>query len=231
MKILIVEDERNLAEAIAAVLAKSNYSVDLAFDGEYGLDCALSGIYDIIVLDIMLPKIDGLSVLAQLRQQNILTPVLMLTALGEVRDRVTGLNIGADDYMPKPFHMDELIARLNALLRRTAELSVDGIIEYGSLRFNPHTLWLSCAGVETNLTLKESRLLELFIKNRNTLVSKDYIIEKLWSYDADISDSHVESQVSLLRKKLLLVGSDIKIKVIRRMGYRIDASKELKSGV
>jgi len=222
MKVLMVEDERDLADAVTAILQKNNFTVDNAYDGEYGLDCALTDIYDFIILDIMLPKKDGIRVLKELRSEGIKTPVLMLTAKGELRDKVTGLDSGADDYLPKPFHVDELLARLRALGRRKGELNVDGIIQIGNLDFNPQTLTLNKNEKETKLTLKESQLLELLISRKGSFVSKDTIIEKLWSYDADVEDNHVESHVSLLRKKLSTAGSDLTIKASRGIGYRIE---------
>jgi DNA-binding response OmpR family regulator len=222
MKVLMVEDERDLADAITTILQKNNYAVDNAYDGEYGLDCALTGIYDSIILDIMLPKMDGLCVLKELRAAGVQTPVLMLTARGEIRDRVAGLDLGADDYLPKPFHIDELLARLRALGRRKSELLVDGIIMLGSLQFNPRTLSLTHNGRETGLTLKESQLLEWLAARRGGYVSKDSIIEKVWSYDADVQDSHVESQVSLLRKKLATAGGGLTVKASRGVGYRLE---------
>jgi len=222
MKVLMIEDERDLADAVSAILQKNNFTVDNAYDGEYGLDCALTGIYDFIVLDIMLPKMDGLSVLKEMRKEGITTPVLMLTAKGELRDKVTGLDSGADDYLPKPFHVDELLARLRALGRRKGELLVDGAIDLGAISFNPQTLTLSKDGVDTKLTLKESQLLELLVARKGSYVTKDTIIEKLWSYDADVEDSHVESHVSLLRKKLVAAGGDLTVKVSRGIGYRLE---------
>jgi DNA-binding response OmpR family regulator len=222
MKVLMVEDERDLADAVTTILQKNNYAVDNAYDGEFGLDCALTGIYDYIILDIMLPKIDGLRVLRELRAAGVQTPVLMLTARGEIRDRVAGLDLGADDYLPKPFHIDELLARLRALGRRKSELLVDGVIELGSLRFNPRSLTLTYNGRETSLTLKESQLLELLAAHKGGYVSKDSIIEKVWSYDADVQDSHVESQVSLLRKKLAAAGGELTVKASRGVGYRLE---------
>jgi len=222
MKVLLIEDERDLADAVTAILQKNNFSVDNAYDGEYGLDCALSDIYDFIILDIMLPKKDGLRVLKEMRSEGIKTPVLMLTAKGELRDKVTGLDSGADDYLPKPFHIDELLARLRALGRRKGELNVDGIIQIKSLSFNPLTLTLTKDGNETKLTLKESQLLELLISRKGNYVSKDTIIEKLWSYDADVEDNHVESHVSLLRKKLAAAGGDLTVRASRGIGYRIE---------
>ena len=222
MKVLMVEDERDLAEAVKEVLQKNNYTVDIVFDGEYGLDCALTGIYDVIILDIMLPKMDGLRALREMRSAGVKTPVLMLTARGDIKDKVAGLDYGADDYLPKPFYMDELLARLRALCRRGTELQIDGIFRIGKLCFNPQSLTLSGSGRELRLTLKESQLLELLLKRKGRYVSKDAIIEKLWSYDADVMDSHVESQVSLLRKKLTAAGGSLTIKTTRGIGYRLE---------
>ena len=222
MKVLMVEDERDIAEAVKAVLQKNNFAVDLVFDGEYGLDCALTGIYDLIVLDVMLPKKDGLLVLKEMRNSGVQTPVLMLTARGDVSDKVAGLDCGADDYLPKPFHMDELLARLRALARRRAELQIGGIFNIGALCFDPQSLTLTGAGVDIGLTLKESQLLELLLHHKGSYVSKDTIIEKLWSYDADVTDSHVESHVSLLRKKLASTGGGLSVKTARGLGYRLE---------
>ena len=221
MKVLLVEDERDLAEAVKTVLQKNNFAVDIVLDGEYGLDCALTGIYDIVILDIMLPKMDGLRVLKEMRGEGVATPVLMLTARGDIRDKVIGLDGGADDYLPKPFHMDELLARLRALGRRNAELQIGGVYRLGELSFNPQSLTLESGGVETGLTLKESQLLELLLSRKGNYISKDTIIEKLWSYDADVDDSHVESQVSLLRKKLASAGAEHTVKSSRGVGYRL----------
>jgi DNA-binding response OmpR family regulator len=221
MKILMVEDERDLGEAVKTVLQKNNFAVDLVFDGEYGLDCALTDIYDIVVLDIMLPKMDGLRVLKEMRSAGIKTPVLMLTARGDIRDRVTGLDGGADDYLPKPFHMEELLARIRALGRRKADLNVGGVIPLGALSFDAQQLAVSGNDGEIGLTLKESQLLELLAERRGSYVSKDTIIEKLWSYDADVEDNHVESQVSLLRKKLAAAGGGVTVKTSRGVGYKL----------
>ena len=218
----MVEDARDLAEAVKTVLQKNNFAVDLVFDGEYGLDCALSGIYDLVILDIMLPKMDGLSILKEMRGAGIVAPVLMLTARGDVRDKVAGLDGGADDYLPKPFHMDELLARLRALARRKTELLIGGVRRIGTLSFSPQSLTLTGESFEIGLTLKESQLLELLLDREGNYVPKDTIIEKLWSYDADVTDSHVESQVSLLRKKLASAGAGLGIKSSRGVGYRLD---------
>jgi len=222
----MVEDEKYMAEAVAQVLKKNNYSVDLEYNGEAGLDSGLSDIYDIIILDIMLPKMDGISILKELRRNGIETPVILLTARGETEDKVRGLDSGADDYLAKPFHTDELLARLRALGRRKAELLNDGILKYGDIELNPFTLMLGCGGKEIKLTLKESQLLELLTKRNTMITSKDIIIEKLWSYDTDAEDNRVETHVSLLRKKIAQLESDVSICTIRGAGYVLKTIKD-----
>jgi DNA-binding response OmpR family regulator len=225
MRILMVEDEKYIAEAVAQVLKRNNYSVDLAYDGEYGMDCAVSNIYDIIILDIMLPKKDGLSVLKEVRKSGIETPVILLTARGETEDKVRGLDTGADDYLAKPFHTNELLARLRALGRRKTELVNNGILKYGDIELNPLSLLLKRGNSEIMLTLKESQLLELLIKRNGMIVSKEIIIEKLWGYDTDAEDNRVEIHVSLLRKKLVRIRSGISIRAVRNVGYILKNSK------
>ena len=166
MRILLVEDEEYMAQAVAQVLEKNNYTVDLAHDGEYGLDCALSGIYDIIILDIMLPGRSGLEILKTLRQEKIAVPVLLLTAKSETEDKVTGLDLGSDDYLTKPFEMQELLARLRVLARRKQEITVQSGYEFGDVLLNPYTLSLFCGSQSFKLTLKESQLLEMLMDAR-----------------------------------------------------------------
>ncbi|MFZ5968029.1 MAG: response regulator transcription factor [Bacillota bacterium] len=226
MRILMVEDEKYMAEAIVQVLKKNHYSVDLEYNGEAGLDCGLSGIYDIIILDIMLPKMDGISILKELRRNGIGTPVILLTARGETENKVRGLDSGADDYLAKPFHTDELLARLRALGRRKPELIHDGILRYGDIELNPLTLMLGCRSKEIKLTLKETQLLELLIKRNTMIISKEIIIEKLWGYDTDAEDNRVEIHVSLLRKKLNNLESDVSIRTIRGAGYILKTVKD-----
>ncbi len=226
MRILMIEDEKYLAEAIANVLKKNNYITDLAHDGEYGLDCALSAIYDIIILDIMLPKKDGLSVLKEIRKNGISTPVILLTAKGETDDKVKGLDAGADDYLAKPFKTEELLARLRALSRRKDNFVLDNILTYGDIDLNPQTIELYCGKKSYKLTLKECQLLELLINMKGMVVSKNTIIEKLWGYDGKGEDNHVEVYVSFLRKKLSHIGSETSIQTVRGVGYTLKLKGE-----
>lgn len=219
MRVLLVEDEKHLAAAVAAILRKNNYTVDLAHNGEYGLDCAISGIYDIIVLDIMLPKMNGIDILKRLRKDGITVPVLLLTAKGDTEDKVVGLDSGADDYLAKPFKTDELLARLRALLRRKPELLQGNMLLFGDISLNPNTLFLYSGKSSYKLTLKEGQLLELLICNKGTAVSKNTIIEKLWGYDSEAEDNNVEVYISFLRKKLAAAGSKSAIKTVRGVGY------------
>ncbi|MCI6149092.1 MAG: response regulator transcription factor [Flintibacter sp.] len=225
MRILLVEDEEYMAQAVAQVLEKNNYTVDLAHDGEYGLDCALSGIYDIIILDIMLPGRSGLEILKTLRQEKIAVPVLLLTAKSETEDKVTGLDLGADDYLTKPFEMQELLARLRVLARRKQEITVQSGYEFGDVLLNPYTLSLFCGSQSFKLTLKESQLLEMLMDARGGVISKDRIIEKVWGFDSEAEDRHVEIYISFLRKKLKALGANTSIETVRGIGYALRAGR------
>lgn len=226
MRILLVEDEEYMAQAVAQVLEKNNYAVDLAHDGECGLDCGLSGIYDIIILDVMLPKLSGFEILKILRQQKIFVPVLMLTTRSETEDKVNGLDLGADDYLTKPFEMQELLARLRALARRRQEISLPSDCSFGDILLNPHTLSLYCGSQSFKLTLKESQLLEMLMDARGGVISKNRIIEKVWGFDSDAEDRHVEVYISFLRKKLKALDANTTIETVRGMGYALKAGKE-----
>ena len=219
MRILLVEDEIPLAEAVAQILNKNNYTVDIAHDGEAGLDNALTGIYDLILLDIMLPKMDGITVLKTIRVQQIATPVLLLTARGEISDKVTGLDSGADDYLPKPFATEELLARIRALLRRKGEILFDGLLKYEDIMLNPSSLMLSKGEKQVKVTLKESELLAFLIQRKAMSSSKELIIEKIWGYDSEVEHNHVEVYISFLRKKLAFLDSETTINTVRGIGY------------
>lgn len=225
MRLLIVEDELHLAEALTQILRKNNYTVDTVYDGEAGLDNGLSGIYDLILLDIMLPKMDGISVLKNLRKNNIATPILLLTAKGEISDKVTGLDSGADDYLAKPFATEELLARIRAISRRKGEVVSDDTLKLGDIELNPSTLKLSREGKEVKLILKESELLELLILRKNAVSSKELIIEKLWGFDAEVEHNHVEVYISFLRKKLSFLNSKVTINTVRGVGYSLEVKE------
>ncbi|HHU08339.1 MAG TPA: response regulator transcription factor [Clostridiaceae bacterium] len=226
MNILYVEDEKHLALSVAQVLEKNNYNVELAYDGEQGLDYSLSGQYDIIILDLMLPKMDGINVLQEIRRAKIETPVILLTAKGETKDKVNGLDGGADDYLAKPFQMEELLARLRALGRRKGQLAADNMLSCGDIELNYNTLKLY-GNVETfQLTLKESQILELLILNKGQAISTASIIEKVWGWDTDTEDSHVHVQIAFLRKKLALLSTSVIIKTIYGVGYMLTLSEE-----
>ncbi|HYE10345.1 MAG TPA: response regulator transcription factor [Patescibacteria group bacterium] len=222
MRILLVEDELHLAEALTQILRKNNFTVDSVYDGESGLDNALSNIYDLIILDIMLPKMDGISILRNVRKEGIATPVILLTARGEVSDKVIGLDSGADDYLAKPFATEELLARIRALSRRKGEVLPDNTLKFGDIELNPAILKLSKGTRDVKLILKESELLELLILRKNAVASKELIIEKLWGFDAEVEHNHVEVYISFLRKKLAFLESEVIINTIRGIGYVLE---------
>jgi DNA-binding response OmpR family regulator len=222
MRVLLVEDERRLAEALVELLKKNHITADHAARGDDGLDCALSGIYDVILLDIMLPGMDGLQVLREFRRQNKNTPVIMLTARGEVPDRVTGLDYGADDYIAKPFSTDELLARIRAVSRRKTEIVVENDEQIaGDIRLNMNLLRLSSDTGSITLTLKESELMQYLMANAEIIISKERIIEKVWGYDSEADANHVEVYVSFLRKKLTHINARVNIMTVRGAGYRL----------
>ncbi|MCM0648033.1 response regulator transcription factor [Clostridium swellfunianum] len=222
MRILIVEDELPLAEALTQILRKNNYTVDAVNDGESGLDNAVTGIYDLIILDIMLPKMDGLSILKAIRKEGLSTPVILLTARGEISDKVHGLDSGADDYLAKPFASEELLARIRAMSRRKGEVLQDNNLRFGDLQLNPSTLKLTKDSKEIKLILKEAELLELLITRKGLATSKELIIEKLWGYDSDAEHNHVEVYISFLRKKLVYLNSGVTINTVRGVGYILE---------
>lgn len=222
MKLLLVEDEKQLSEALTQILIKNKYSVDAVYDGDDGLEYGLTDIYDIIILDIMLPKLNGLQILKKLRKEGISTPIILLTAKGSVEDRITGLDLGADDYLPKPFSPEELLARLRALSRRKGEVINDNILEYGDIQLNISTYDLECNGTSITLTQKEFEILKYFMQRPKNVVSKDDIISKLWGYDSEVEHNNIEVYVSFLRKKLAYINSSVKITTLRRVGYKLE---------
>lgn len=222
MRILIVEDEVRLAEALVQIFMKEKYSADACYDGVNGLDNALTGIYDVIVLDIMLPKMNGLEVLRTLRANKIKTPVILLTAKDEVSDKVTGLDIGADDYLTKPFYTEELLARVRSLGRRNSDVICDNILSFDDISLNISTYELMCGERSVKLGLKEFNIMELLIKNGARILSKETLIEKIWGYESDAEYNNVEVYISFLRKKLSHIKSKVIIKTVRGVGYCLE---------
>lgn len=222
MKILLVEDEKQLNEALTQILINEKYSVDSVHNGEDGLEYGLTDIYDIIILDIMLPKLNGLEVLRELRKKNISTPIILLTAKDSVEDKVTGLDLGADDYLPKPFSPQELLARLRALSRRKGEVISDNILCFGDIQLNLSNYDLICKNASVTLTQKEFEILNYFMQRPKNIVSKDDLITKLWGFDCDIEYNNIEVYISFLRKKLIFIKSSVKITTIRRAGYKLE---------
>ena len=222
MKLLLVEDEVQLSEALSQILIKNNYSVDAVYDGDDGLNYGLTDIYDVIILDIMLPKLNGLQVLRILRKKGISTPIILLTAKDSVEDKVTGLDLGADDYLSKPFSSEELLARLRALTRRKGEVINDNILDFGDIRLNLSTYDLECKNNSITLTLKEFDILHYFMQRPKSIVSKDDLITKLWGFDSEADHNNIEVYISFLRKKLTHIDSSVKISTIRRVGYKLE---------
>jgi len=223
MRILIIEDEVRLAGTLADMVAQDGYMADLAHDGETGLDNALTGVYDAIVLDVMLPKLNGFDVLKRMRAEGIVTPVLMLTAKADLTDRVQGLDLGADYYLTKPFENAEFRACLRAVLRRQSEIIPEHIV-FGDLTLIPSSSQLSCRAQSLNLSAKEMEIMRLLMLNHQGILSKETLLVKVWGYDTDASDNNVEAYISFLRKKLFLLGSTTEIRVVRRLGYRLEAN-------
>lgn len=223
MRVLVVEDEKYLAEALSHILMRNNYTVDTVFDGEAGLDYALSNIYDAIILDIMLPKMNGLDVLKTLRSEKISTPVILLTAKSDIEDKIRGLDTGADDYLPKPFDTGELLARLRAVMRRGSEvIANNNQITFGDITLDTNLMRLYGREREISLTKKEFELLEYLIINKSIIISKEQIIEKLWGFDSEAEANYVEVYISFLRKKLSFVSEKVTISTLRGVGYKIN---------
>ena len=225
MRVLIVEDEVRLASTLQDLLDMNGYTADVCHDGESGLDNALSGIYDVVLLDVMLPKIDGFTVLRNLRSAGSSVPVLMLTARSELGDRVEGLDCGADYYLTKPFEPKELLACIRALTRRQPELRSSDAVEFGDLKLDKNAFTLSCGDRQLRLSRKEFDMMELLMRNRDMVLTKETLLLKIWGYESDAEDNNVEVSVSFLRKKLDHLHSKVKIKTIRMVGYCLELSK------
>ena len=231
MRILIVEDERRLAETLGQIMWEQHYQTDLVDDGADGLDYALSGQYDLVILDVMLPRLDGFEVARRLRAAHISTPILMLTARDETSKKITGLDCGADkiagldhgadDYMTKPFDAGELLARVRALTRRQGEV-LSECLSVSDLSLNLSTRCLSCAGKSVRLGFKEFDVLRLLMSAPRAVVPKEDIISKVWGMESDAEDNNVEVYISFLRKKLNFLNSRVGIGTVRKVGYHLD---------
>ena len=204
------------------ILKKEKYNVDAVYDGEAGLDYGLSGRYDIILLDIMLPKMNGFNVLAKLREEKIATPIILLTARNQTSDKVKGLDLGADDYLAKPFSTGELLARIRALLRRKTDTIVTNEKSFGDLTLNVSNFELHCKDKKIKVSLKESEILQYFLARPNFVVTKDELIIKLWGYDSDVEYNNIEVYISFLRKKLSFLESNVVISTVRGVGYKLE---------
>lgn len=226
MRILLVEDDRNLSAAIGEQLQKEGYVADCCYDGETALHYALNPEYgyDIVLLDRMLPILDGLTVLRAMRQKQISTPVLILTGLGELEDKIQGLDCGADDYLVKPFHTGELLARIRALTRRPAELQERKSLEAFDLTLDAQHRRLSCRGESLLLTQKETSLMAVFLEQPDTLQSRSQLLWKVWGADAEVEDGNVDNYIHFLRKHLGELGSKAVIKTVYGAGYRLEAA-------
>ena len=221
MRILVVEDEKRLAETIADIIEEAGDTVDIQNDGEEGFYDASSGIYDAIVLDVMLPGMNGFDILKQLREEGISTPVLMLTARTELVDRVQGLNLGADYYLTKPFENEELVATLHAIMRRKTDFVPENVT-FGDLTLSPSSCELTCGAKSIKLNAKEFELMRYLMINGKNILSKETLINKIWGYDSDAGDNNVEAYISFLRKKLTALKSRVSIAVVRKVGYHLD---------
>lgn len=224
MNILIIEDEHQLADALSELLRRQKYLTEVVYDGEEGEEFALTGIYDAIILDIMLPKKNGFDVLHSLRRKGIATPILMLTAKFDVRDKIKGLDTGADDYLTKPFDSGELLARIRALTRRKNEFMGDELV-FGDTSLNKSTHQLSRGENSVMLAQREYLILELLMQNNRQIIPKELFWEKIWGYESEAEYNAIEVYISFVRRKLGFVRSDLQIRAIRGVGYILEVAK------
>ena len=220
MKILIIEDEKLLAESIKILLERKGFEVECVFDGKTGEEYAELGVYDLLILDVMMPEMDGYQVARQVRARHCATPILMLTAKSGIEDRITGLNAGADYYLTKPFDSRELLACINALLRRQGG-QVDEM-RYGNTTLDLSTSILSCGDRSVRLSEREFDLMRYLLQSRERNLSKELLLVRIWGFESNATENHVEVYVGFLRKKLRSIGSNIRIEAIRRQGYHLE---------
>ncbi len=225
MRLLLAEDEQELSRALVTVLKKNNYSVDAVFNGQDALDYIEAGNYDGAILDIMMPKMDGITVLKKVRAGGNSIPVLMLTAKAEIDDRVTGLDAGADDYLTKPFSMKELLARIRAMTRRQAD-TTDSVLSFGNITLDRATYILSSGKESLKLANKEFQMLEMLMVNPGQVISADQFMDKIWGYDSEAEQNVVWVYISYIRKKLTAIGATVSIKAARGLGYSLEESHD-----
>lgn len=225
MRLLLAEDEKELSNALVTILAHSNYSVDAVYDGTDALDYLETGLYDGAILDIMMPKMDGITVLKKVRAAGNRVPVLLLTAKSEIDDKVVGLDSGADDYLTKPFAMKELLARIRVMTRRTAECT-DSLLNFQNITLNRSTFELSTVSSSVRLANKEYQMMEMLLANPGQIIPTERFIEKIWGYESDVELNVVWVYISYLRKKLISLSADVQIKAVRNVGYSLEASHD-----
>ena len=223
MKILVIEDEKLLADSLRSLLERKGFEVEVCYDGESGAEYAELGVYDLLILDVMMPKLNGYQVARQVRAQRCGTPILMLTAKSGLEDRIEGLNAGADYYLTKPFNTRELLACINALLRRQGS-QVDEL-SYGNTSLDLATSMLICGENSVRLSAREFDVMRLLLQYGDKNLSKEVILAKVWGYDSNAVENHVEVYVGFLRKKLRSIGSNIKIEALRRLGYHLEVDE------
>ena len=223
MKILIVEDEKLLADSLQAMLESKGFEVEAVYDGETGEEYAESGVYDLLILDVMMPKLDGFQLARQVRAKRCGTPILMLTARSELEDRIEGLNAGADYYLTKPFDTRELLACINALLRRQGA-QVDELC-CGNTALDLSSCTLLCGEKSVRLSAKEFDVMRALLQAKDAILSKEVILARVWGYDSNAVEKHVEVYVGFLRKKLISIGSNVRIEAVRRLGYRLEVAE------
>lgn len=221
MRLLLVEDEKTLSSSLVTILKHNNYAVDAVYNGQDAIDYLDTQIYDGVILDIMLPVVDGITVLKTIRQNGNMVPVLLLTAKSEIEDKVVGLDSGADDYLTKPFVTRELLARIRAITRRTKELK-DNVLIYGDLKLDRITFELISEKGKVLLTSKEFQIMEMFMKNETMVISPNLFMDKIWGFDSETDMNVVWTYISYLRKKLKQIGSKVNIKVVRNIGYTLE---------
>ena len=221
MRILVADDEKEMAMVLQALLSREHYSVDVVYDGQDALDYGLAENYDCLVLDIMMPKLDGIQVLQKLRERGVTTPVLLLTAKGQVEDRIAGLDSGADDYLPKPFHNGELMARVRALTRRGKDYTPN-VLSAGNITLDRASFTLTCGSASLRLSSKEFQVLELLLCRQGRPISTEEFMDRIWGYDSDAEINVVWAYLSYLRRKLETVGANVRITARRGQGYVLE---------